>query len=206
MWRACISPNKLQPWVSDFGERFHMRSDWQMFADKTQTVSEVSVAQALLEALHTHNQTSRNIVKLRFVSLPMTYASSGEKLIFQDIIAEDLNDNKKVKKLVMQCCLVVSGVDVLRFFVALRRHLDLAWPDPTNSPADRGTFTTPRYIYRQYNWPDRRRGFPIRWIELLYLKPNCPRSHYRCSFFEYCFRPDVAIKPVVSHWHYNRQT
>ena len=122
-----------------------------MFADKTQTVSEVSVAQALLEALHTHNQTSRNIVKLRFVSLPMTYASSGEKLIFQDIIAEDLNDNKKVKKLVMQCCLVVSGVDVLRFFVALRRHLDLAWPDPTNSPADRGTFTTPRYIYRQYN-------------------------------------------------------
>jgi len=58
------------------------------------------------------------------------------------------------------------------------------------------------------NCTDRRRGLPIRWIELLHFKPNCPRSHYRSRIFQYFFekRQDIAIKPVVSHWYYNWQT
>jgi len=63
-------------------------------------VREASVADALLECKDNMCNTSYSVVKLKFVSLPLDYTliPKKDKLHFEDILVQDLNDHNKVTR------------------------------------------------------------------------------------------------------------
>jgi len=65
---------------------------------KAPIVQEASVADALRECKDNMCNTSHSVVKLKFVSLPLDYTliPKKDKLHFEDILVEDLNDHNKV--------------------------------------------------------------------------------------------------------------
>ena len=95
-------------------------------------VHEASVADALLECKDNMCNTSCSVVKLKFVSLPLDYTliPKKDKLHFEDVLAEDLNDHKKVGPYPFICVTVYGKCLLNQMYTISLPHAEVRaiWP------------------------------------------------------------------------------